>query len=506
MKRLLCLLLSSLLVLPLASCGSRQTDPPSSASSSSSSSSGDSSEQPPVELLPFSMAYYPSASLHPTLTQNKANQTLGTLLFEPLFQLDTAFQPVPVLCQSYTASPDNLTWSFTLRSGVTFSNGTALTGAVVAEAINLARQAGSLYAQRLQHITAVTAADTTVTVTLSQPNGNLPALLDFPIALGSGSRPVGTGPYVLSGEGDGTALTARSDWWQGKALPMEEILLTYVPQGEDLISSFASGGSTLVDVDLMGTDTLGYSGNYTAWDYPTTDFLFVGFNTQRGICQDAAVRQALSRGIDREAIVQGDYARHAVSTALPVHPASPLYDEELAKALAYDPQSAKDTIYQYQDNGRSVTMIVNSENSAKVAASKRIVDQLAGIGISVKLAKLSFADYTAALAAGNYDLYMGEVILTADFNLTALLSPSGSLNYGNRQDWAVDPLLIAMTSAAGELRTTAAQELFKHLNAQVPLAPIAFKTNSALTQWGRVSGMTPVRGNVFYQLENWTLQ
>ncbi|MEI3121396.1 MAG: hypothetical protein V8S86_10565 [Eubacteriales bacterium] len=56
-----------------------------------------------------------------------------------------------------------------------------------------------------------------VTVTLSTPNGALPRLLDIPIALDSGDRPLGTGPYVLSEEGQGSCTSiARAGWWQGR--------------------------------------------------------------------------------------------------------------------------------------------------------------------------------------------------------------------------------------------------------------------------------------------------
>ena len=501
MRRLLSLLLSAALALSLAACG--PSDGASGSQSGSASSVPDAS-QVPVDI-PFSLAVYPAYSLHPVLAENRANLTLVPLLYEPLFQLDGSFQAVPVLCQSYTAGPDNLSWTFTLRSGVTFSDGTPLTAEAVAAALNTARQEGSRYAQRLRDITSVTAGDGSVTVTLSRPNGDLPALLDIPIANGSGDRPAGTGPYILSGEGEELLLTARSDWWQCKALPAREIPLTAVERSDDLISSFASGDTGLVDVDLMGTNALGYSGNYETWDYATTDFLYLGFNVQRGICQRPEVRRALALAVDRDSIVQVDYARHAAAASLPVHPASSLYDEELAQALSYDPEQLASQIKELRLSGRSLTMVVNSENTAKTAAAQRIADQLEAAGLKVTLSKLAFADYTAALAAGNFDLYLGEVVLTADFDLSPLLSSTGTLNYGGWQDGEADLLLADLRGASGPQRKTAAQALFAYLEQQVLIVPICFKNGSVLTQWGRLSGLAPVRGNVFAQLENWSI-
>ena len=163
------------------------------------------------------------------------------------------FRPSPCCAAGYTVSEDGLTWTFTLREGITFSDGTPLTGTVAAQALRDAMAPDSHYAQRLGGVRSVAAGEGTVTVTLSTPNGALPVLLDIPIALGDGDRPLGTGPYVLTEEATGeTVLTARSGWWQGRSLPFQTIHLASVGQADDLISSFDAGDITLLDADLTG--------------------------------------------------------------------------------------------------------------------------------------------------------------------------------------------------------------------------------------------------------------
>lgn len=152
-----------------------------------------------------------------------------------------------------------------------------------------------------------------------------------------------------------------------------------------------------------------------------------------------------------------------------------------------------------------LVFLVNSENVAKAAAAQRIAYHLEAAGFAVELKQLPFEDYTAALAWGEFDLYLGETVLTADFDLSPLLSSAGTLNYGGWTAEGADALLAAL-QGAGEDKAACAAELFALLDEQAPIVPILFKSCSVLTQWGQLSGLSPVRGNAFYQIENWNLE
>lgn len=491
------------LLLSLSACGGG----PLPDGSGSAASSGDVSrtEEPPPQDIPFILAFYPEFSLHPALAANRANLTLAPLLYESLFTVDASFQAQPVLCLSYTASEDKLVWTFTLRSGITFSDGTPLDGQAVAAALELARSDRGRYRARLADVASVSApaeAPSQVVVTLRRPNGSLPLLLDIPIALGEEDRPAGTGPYVLAE--DGASLTARTGWWQReKVLPVQSIPLHGVSKSDDLLYAFDSGDVSLADVDLMATNAMGYGGNYQTWDYPTADFLYLGFNTQSGLCRAPEVRRALALAVDRDTAVSVSYANHARPARLPVHPDSPLYSQA---APDFDPEELVLQAENLRLPGKTLVFLVNSENTAKAAVAQRIAYQLEAAGLTVELRQLPFEDFTAALAAGEFDLYLGETVLTADFDLSPLLSSAGALNYGGWQHEGADGLLYAMHAASAEDKPAAAQALFTLLNEQTPIVPIAFKNGSVLTQWGRLSGLSPVRGNVFYRIENWNVK
>lgn len=462
-------------------------------------------EEHKVSSVPFTLPVYEDYSLHPALSENKANLTLAPLLYEGLFSLDATFTPKPLLCQSYQCSGDGLVWTFTLRPGVTFSDGTPLTGALAADALRLAAAPQSRFAQRLAGLQSVTGDDTTVTATLSAPNTAFHALLDIPLALGEGDRPLGTGPYVLAGTESDLHLQARSGWWQGTSLPADTIPLSPVQQTDDMIVSFDAGNISLLDVDLMATNALGYSGSYEVWDYSTSTLVYLGLNTQQGPCKSPQLRRALALGIDRQSVADASYAHHAVAASLPVHPVSPLYDGMLAATTDYDPAACAAAVAQITAPMQTLRLLVNTENTAKAAAAQRLSYQLQAAGLPVEVVKLPWTEFTAALGKGDFDLYLGEVLLTADFDLSPLVSTAGALNHGGWTDGDTDGLLSLLRGAPEEGRPAAASALYAHLAEQAPIVPICFKSGSVLTQWGRVSGLEAVQNDVFFSLDRWVL-
>ena len=500
MRRLSILLLA--LVLLLAGCGNTG-DVSSSSSSQSSSSDSSSQEEPTKNTQPFTLAAYPAYSFHPALSTSQANLTLAPLMYESLFTLNSSFEATPQLCQSYTVSDDALTWTFQLRAGITFSDGTPLTGGIVAQALQTARDPASRYAKRLANVSGVSGSGDQVTVTLTTPNGVLPTLLDIPIALDSSDRPLGTGPYVLVEEGGKLYLNLRGDWWQGAdSLSLQQIPLATMTQKEQMATAFNSGEVTLIDANITGSNDLGYSGSYEVWEYNTTGLIYLGFQTAHGVCQDPQVRQAIARAIDRSAVTDSIYARHATPSTLPVHPDSALYDEELAKELDYDLASLRSAGLE----GKSLTLLVNIEDMAKSAAANRIAQDLENAGLRVTVERLAWEDYVKALERGQFDLYLAEVYLTADFDLTALLSPQGELNYGGWNDAAVPMLLENVRKAQGEQRIEVMATLLRYLNQNAPIAPICFRQGTVLTQYDRVENLNPIQGNVFANLSQWTVK
>lgn len=500
-KRLLSLLCAGLLLLSLTGCW--EEDPANMNDSLVPEETAEApvQEEEPEVLLPlsFSLPYDAGQTLDPVTCSDGMQQVVGALLYEGLFQLDTQLEPQPWLCSSYTYDPETFTYVFILRSGVTFSDGSPLTAADVTAALWRARSS-QRYGARLAQMVSASAGDSTVTVVLSGANTGFPALLDIPIVK-SGTEgnlvPIGTGPYVFVQDDGGPCLLANDSWWNGGGQPVERIELSSAADRESMLYQFTSHDVQLITADLTGTSPISATGNISFQDADTTVLQYLGLNTTRAPFNDAAVRRALSQGVDRATVTSAFLSGHAVSAQFPVSPLSPLYPAELEQAYSYDSfvQALGEAV---NSRAWTLTLLVNEENSFKVSAAEYLAQTLSASGVAITVEALPWEAYTAALAAGDFDLYYGEVKLTADWDLRPLLATGGSLNYGGWANATTDSLLAAYASASD--RTAAMNALCVHLQQQVPLIPVCFKSTSVLLQRGVVEGLTPTMANPFYDL------
>ena len=498
MKRLNALLAALALLLLLPGCA--EADLPEEEDTAILPAESAMEEVEEVSYLPevFSLPYDPSRTLDPVTCAEGMQQAAGSLLYEGLFRLGADFEPEAALCESYTYDPETFRYTFTLRSGVLFSDGTALTAADVKATLDRARSS-ERYSARLAAVTAVTARDNEVTLTLSAPNTSFPSLLDIPIVK-KGTEgdlvPVGTGPYFFSQEESGAYLIASQSWWREEAQPTERIALIEADGHDAMLYRFTSRDVQLITADLTGSRTISVTGDVDRHDAGTTVFQYVGVNTEH--LSDPALRRALSLGINRENIVQAYLSGHGTAAQFPLSPASPLYPGELENA--YSLEAFREALGQCALPERTLTMLVNQENPFKVSIAQSIADAYTAAGLPTEVSVLPWEDYLAQLTAGRFDLYYGEVRLTADWDLTALLSSAGAINYGGWADPQTDHLLSAY--AASTDRDGDMERLCARVKMQSPILPVCFKSLSVLSQSEVLEGLTPTATEPFYGLSD----
>lgn len=455
-------------------------------------------------ILPeqFSLPYAPELTLDPITCADGMQQVVSSLICESLFRLGPDLEPIPWLCETYTYDASSFTYLLTLRSGIKFSDGTLLTGSDVKAALNRARTS-ERYGSRLSQISSISADDRTVTITLSTANSGFPALLDIPIIKsGSEASPIGTGPYLFSVENSSAWLIANQSWWQGSGQPVDRIAMVEASDQDTMLYRFTSHDVQLITADLTGTDPISATGSVVYQDADTTILQYIGCNVTREPLNEAGFRKLLSQGIDRAYLVSAFLSGHGTAAQFPISPISALYPMELEQESSHADFAAALAESEYT-SVRSLTLLVNQENSFKVSAARQIADTFSSVGIPVTVKALPWAEYTAALAAGEFDLYYGEIKLTADWNLSSLLGTGAPLNYGGWSDPQFDQLLSNYASAAD--RAAAMERLCSYLQNQAPLLPICFKSTSVLLQTGVLENLTPTMNEPFYDLTSCTI-
>lgn len=453
----------------------------------------------------FTLGYYSKLGLNPYTCNNETNQALIHLLYEPLFQVTPTFDTEACLAQSCVQDGEGR-WTLTLRPGVSFWNGEKLTAADVIDSLTEAAGEDSLYAQRLAPMSDLRQEeDGTVSFLWSEPLGDLTPLLEIPIVQSGTARddlPIGTGGYLPQLEEETLdALSVYPGWWQGEAMPVEKIALQPVYDEDTLVYGFESGQITLVSSSLTASNSLGYAGSYEVWDYPTSYLLYLGCNTAGGICAGRDFRLALQSALDRETIAQSLFSGHAASSPLPFPPGTAYYDDALAQSL-----SGQETKALSQFAGERVTILVNAESAFKTTAAQFVADGLRAAGLEAEVSALPWTAFQQALAGGDYDLYLGEVKLQANFDLSPFFDLDGSLNFSR---FAADEITAALAdyqSAGSGERPARAKALSQAICQEAPILPLCFEEHSILYHWGSLERCTATQSNLLYHFQEWSVE
>ena len=497
----------------------------------------------------FSLCYSPDESVNPFSGGSALNAQLAALMYEPLFSVAADFSFTPTrLITEYETTDGGQSWVFGVNTQVRFSDGTALSASDVVYSIRRAMQSPR-YRARLDNYSVIFGIseldEASFMVTLHQANMLFPALLSFPI-LRSGDYgtacPVGTGLYMMEGaelwngtpdakEGEAQEDEAPAEiptpklvvnplHPDAKKTALREIYLREYVSMEQTVNDFEDGLIDLMENDPTGISALGFSSANEVRSYLSPSMYFLGFNAAHEFVFTAQYRYAMNFLIDRKTIVDKLMLGNGAAAVSPIAPTSPYYDDSIDSVVHYAPQSALDALARggcedYDDDGKleymvtgipmeiDLDFVVSSNTPVKVSIARQIAEELRAVGISVTLHELPWEDYLIALDEGEFDLYLGEVMLTADFNLSALLTEDGSLNYGGFNDAGYAARIAAYLAADDASRAAACSDMCQYIVANSPIIPIAFENREVVTHRGAVSGIELSPYNIFRNIADW---
>ena len=471
----------------------------------------------------FTLRYDRDSSMNPITSLSSDNIILSSLLYEPLFILDENLNVHPVLCESWTTE-DNITYRFLLKPNIAMSDGSTLTADDVMYTLRQAMQTGR-FVNRFRIIRSIASdGELTVTVTLRSANSRFVNLLDVPIIKNDSidsNIPPGTGPYGFSFD-DSMRLNRFPSHRDYLNMPVSAIFLRQSGDNE-LTELFDNGELSLIWDDPASTFDIRLNRLHETHFYDTTAMQFIGFNTRLAPMRNPDVRRAIGSSIERDYIVNEIMPGQSLRAPLALSPAYRLYSEAweptaihpqvemsalLINAGLYDYDG--DTFLQFPDGGGfsrfTIDFIVNSENMHKVRAAQRIATTLRRTGIDVIVRELPWGNFINALETGNFDMFYGETVLSADFDLSSLLLPGGRLNFGGtgRSDYAL--LIDDFLSAESETQEAeAAKILVDEIRFHAPFSPILFKRYAVYTPMAAISHASPSQSGIFREFHHWSI-
>ncbi|KTS69943.1 peptide ABC transporter substrate-binding protein [Microbacterium testaceum] len=330
---------------------------------------------------------------------------------------------VPALATEWNVSPDGLTYTFTLRQGVTFHDGSALTADDVVTSLQTAKDDATVQnSTDLANVASISSPDaSTVVVTLAKPN------IDFLFALTGRAGLIfkngdttnlqtaenGTGPFRVASWNTGQSLTlARYDGYWGDKAGVAEVVLDYIPDQSAATNAAVSGDVDValeIDPDLQGQ--IEGTGNFTIESGLTTDKGTLAFNNQRAPLNDQRVREALRLAVDHNALVETLVTAQPLNGPIP--PLDPGY-EDLTGSVSYNPDRARELLAEAGAENLNLSLTIPNVYPSTLATF--LVSSYADVGVTLQVKQVDFSTWlTDVYTNHDYDLSFVRHVEARDF-------------------------------------------------------------------------------------------
>lgn len=396
-------------------------------------------------------------------------------VFEGLTKIQMDGAVTPLLAESWFHTPDGKTYTFTLRKGVKFSDGSPLDAAAVKFSFERAKAPGSTNKSKkvlFDNLSSVHTPDPhTVILVFNHADAMLPfrlgenpaVILHPKTAAQAGTKPVGTGPYRLENWQRGASLTLTT--WPGHRdaakLKLKKVTFRFINDNAAQVAALLAG-----DVDAMprfdalpSVKQFQADKRFTVEIGSTSGKGILAINNRRKPFDDVRVRRALSHAVDRQAFIAG--AREGFGKPIGSHFApTDLGYLDLTKTYPFDPERAKALL---KEAGVTAPLNVTLTLPPPAYARKGgeiIAAQLAKVGVNAKIENVEWAQWLSGTFKGNFDLTIINHVEPLDY-ATAYADP----NYYFGYDSAKFRGLVSTLSATADLKEKA--RLWRDMQRQI---------------------------------------
>ena len=393
------------------------------------------SDAPNRRTLIDSRDNYDPRSLDPALSTDVPTGRAVGYVFDGLTRFTPRAEVQPGLAERWDVSPDGRTYTFHLRHGVTFHDGTRFVARHVVSSWQRAldpklksgageflypiRGARELATGKASTLSGVTAPDdSTVVVTLEQPLASFVKLLAMPIAsivpehapADLGEHPIGTGPWKLvEWRHDDYLLFARNEQYFLGPPKTESLQARIIAEPSTSVAEFESRTIDILQIPAGQTREWedDESRNQLLSSTPALQLVYVGINTTRGALADARVRQAINHAIDIGTIVERLVSGRGTRAAGVIPPALAGYDST-RRPYAFDPAKARQLLAAAGHPDGIDVDLWTSTTPIYVRIAETIQAYLNAVGIRTKVVQRESAASRAAARKGETDMILKD--------------------------------------------------------------------------------------------------
>lgn len=374
-------------------------------------------------------------SLDPSLSTDVPTGRAVAYIFDGLTSFDAAANVSPALAERWDVSPDGRVYTFHLRQGVRFHDGTPFTARHVVSSwlrvldpkaksgrgeplypIVGAREYASGKGKRIDGLAV--RDDSTVVVTLIEPLAVFPKLLAMPVGvvvpLNAGNdlsdHPIGTGPWKLvEWKHDDYLLFVRNDAYWGGAPKAESLRARIIAEPSTAVAEFESGNVSILQVPASEARdwTENDARRPMLMSVPALQLVYVGINTTRGPLTDVRVRQAINHAVDVKRIIERLVGGRGTPAAGVIPPSLAGYDSARVP-YAFDPAKAKALLAAAGHAGGIDIELWCTTNPLYVRIAETMQAYLGAVGIRVKIVQRESATARAAARKGETDMILKD--------------------------------------------------------------------------------------------------
>ena len=489
MKKLISLLLAGAMALSLAACGG-DNEP---------DGSGSGSQQGGEVKDTLVIGHYgdtPNFDTHNNLNDNGMRINLS--VYDPLVRMDsTTYEIEPCIAESWTVSDDGTEYTFQIKSGVKFSDGTEMT----VDDVVFSLQRGMEMPMAVPSFARVTGVekvdDSHVKVILDGPYPEFLFAMALPTAgimskaayesMGEeayAQRPVTTGPYKVVDwtVGEQVVLEANEYYHMGE-VPIKNVIYQVIADANSAVLSLESGDiDAYVDVPQSSFKRIEENEDLTLHKGQAFGMNFIQINCSIPPFDNVTARQALAYATDKESMLYGILEGDGTIVDTFALPEYLGYTDDVTK-YPYDLDKAKELFDQAGvDSSTPIEIILYNTKASRLA--QVLQNSLREIGIEAKISQLERSAFDAAAVAGTANIIVDGGTFTAptidEILYSAIHSSQMEIrNYSKYSSAKADELLeTARVTLDEDERAAIYEELLILISDDVPLIPTIWNTKN----------------------------